>query len=293
MLGIPAAEVHIDLALVAALIREQFPQYAGRSLQHFASGWDNVIVRLGPDLLVRLPRRKVAVSLIEHEQRWLPVLAQGLPMPVPEPIHAGQPSTRFPWPWSITRWIPGESADVSGLQAEEAPRLAAFLKTLHQPAPEEAPTNPVRGVPLATRAAAVAERMARLAQTTERVSAGVVAAWREALEAPLATERHWLHGDLHPQNVLADGGRIVGIIDWGDLCGGDVATDLAALWMLFDRPDRQKALAAYGGIDDATLARATGWAVFFGVVLLETGLVDDERQAKVGAATLARIKDDQ
>ena len=115
--------------------------------------------------------------------------------------------------------------------------------------------------------------------------------WREGLEAPLGTERHWLHGDLHPQNILADEGRIVGIIDWGDLCGGDVATDLAALWMLFDRPDRQKALAAYGGIDEATLARAKGWAVFFGVVLLDTGLVDDERQAKVGKGTLARITD--
>ena len=293
MLGIPDAEVHIDLALVAALIREQFPQYAGRPLQHLASGWDNVIVRLGPDLLVRLPRRKVAVSLIEHEQRWLPVLAPRLPMPVPEPIHAGRPSTRFPWPWSIMRWIPGESADVSGLQGEEALRLAAFLRALHQPAPEEAPTNPVRGVPLATRAAAVAERIVRLEKTTERVSAGVEAAWREALEAPPGTRRHWLHGDLHPRNILADEGRIVGVVDWGDLCRGDIATDLAALWMLFDRPDRQKALKAYGNVDEATLARAKGWGVFFGVVLLETGLVDDERQAKVGAATLARITDDR
>ena len=36
--------------------------------------------------------------------------------------------------------------------------------------------------------------------------------------------------------------------------------------------------------------------MFFGVVLLETGLVDDERQANVGAATLAtlaRITDDR
>ena len=292
MPGIPAAEVHIDVALVAELIREQFPQYAGRPLQHLASGWDNVVVRLGSDLLVRLPRREVAVSLIEREQ-WLPVLARRLPMPVPEPVHVGRPGPRFPWPWSIARWIPGESADVSDLQGEEALRLAAFLKALHQPAPEMAPANPVRGVPLATRATAVAERMARLEQTTEQVSARVVAAWREALEAPPAAERHWLHGDLHPRNILADEGRIVGVIDWGDLCGGDIATDLAVLWMLFDRPERQKALAAYGNIDPATLARAKGWAVFFGVVLLDTGLVDDERQANVGAATLARVAADQ
>ena len=293
MAGIPPAEVQIDGALVGALIREQFPQYAGRPLQHLASGWDNVVVRLGSDLLVRLPRREVAASLIEHEQQWLPVLARRLPMPVPAPIHVGRPSPRFPWPWSIARWIPGESADVSDLQGEEALRLAAFLKALHQPAPDVAPANPVRGVPLATRATAVARRMARLRKTTEQVSARVVAAWREALEAPAAAERHWLHGDLHPRNILAAEGRIVGVIDWGDLCGGDIATDLAALWTLFDRPDRQKALAAYGNIDAATLARAKGWAVFFGVVLLDTGLVDDERQANVGAATLARVAADR
>ena len=127
MPGIPAAEVHIDVALVAELIREQFPQYAGRPLQHLASGWDNVIVRLGPDLLVRLPRRKVAVSLIEHEQRWLPVLPRHLSVAVEHHVLK-----------------PGREADVSGLQGEEALRLAASLKALHRPAPEEAPANPVR-----------------------------------------------------------------------------------------------------------------------------------------------------
>lgn len=71
-----------------------------------------------------------------------------------------------------------------------------------------------------------------------------------------------------------------------------MATDLAALWMLFDRRARQRALAAYGGVDPATLKRAKGWAVFFGV-LLDTGLVHDARQATVGAATLVRITDDR
>ena len=284
--------MRIDTALVAALIREQFPQYAGLPIAYFASGWDNVIVGLGPDLLVRLPRREVAVSLMAHEQRWLPVLARHLPVPVSEPIHAGRPSRRYPWPWSITRRIPGESADISGLHDDQGPRLAAFLKALHRPAREEARANPVRGVPLATRATAVAQRMARLEQTTEGVSSRVAAVWHDALEAPLATERHWLHGDLHPRNIVAYERRIVGVIDWGDLCGGDRATDLAAFWMLFDRPAREKALAAYGDIDAATIARAKGWAVLFGVVLLDTGLADDPRHAKVGASTLARITAD-
>ena len=293
MYGIPAAEVRIDTALVAALIREQFPQYAGRRLQHFASGWDNVMLQLGSDLLVRLPRRKVAVRLVEREQRWLPLLARRLPIPVSQPIHAGQPSAQYPWPWSITRLLPGLGADHSAPHADEASRLGAFLKALHQPAPDDAPANPVRGVPLAMRASAVAERMARLEQTNEGVSPDLLTVWRDALAAPSPPGRHWLHGDLHPGNILVQGRRIVAVIDWGDMCGGDVATDLAALWMLFDRPARQRALGAYGGVDPATLKRAKGWAVFFGVVLLDTSLVDDARQAEVGAATLARVTADE
>ena len=292
MSGIPAAEVRIDTALVEALIREQFPQYARRELKHFASGWDNAMLQLGSDLLVRLPRREVAVRLMEHEQRWLPLLARRLPIPVSQPIHAGKPSARYPWPWSITRLLPGVGADRSVPGADEALRLAAFLKALHQAAPDDAPANPVRGVPLAARAPAVAERMARLEQTNARASSGVLAVWRDALAVPAARGRHWLHGDLHPGNILVQERRIVAVIDWGDVCGGDVATDLAAFWMLFDRPARDKALAAYGNIDAATLTRAKGWAVFFGVVLLDTGLADEAQHAKVGAATLARVTDD-
>ncbi|MFB4264654.1 hypothetical protein [Nonomuraea sp. GTA35] len=70
----PAAEADIDDDLVDRLIRAQHPDLAG-PLTAVANGWDNVIHRLGADLSVRLPRRRVAVDLIVNEQRWLPVLA--------------------------------------------------------------------------------------------------------------------------------------------------------------------------------------------------------------------------
>ena len=84
-------------------------------------------------------------------------------------------------------------------------------------------------------------------------------------------------------------GRIAGIIDWGDITSGDVATGLAAFWMLFNGPTRQHALAAYGDIEQATLARARGWAVLFGAVLLDTGMVDHPRHAAIGAKILRRV----
>ena len=287
--GTPPAEVHIDTELVRSLLRAQFPQYATRRLQPMGSGWDNVMMRLGTDLLVRLPRRAIAAVLIEEEQRWLPELSPRLPIDVPVPIHVGWPSRDYPWPWSIVRWLPGEGADRSPPNADEACRLASFLSCLHRAAPAGARINPVRGVPLATRADQVGERMARLARTTDAISPSVRAAWHDALAASPSTERLWLHGDLHPLNILVWRGRISGVIDWGDLTAGDVATDLAAFWMLFDAPIRERALAAYGPVDDPMRARAMGWAILFGAMLLDTGLVDHPRHAAVGAAILRRL----
>ena len=42
-------------------------------------------------------------------------------------------------------------------------------------------------------------------------------------------------------------------------------------------------------INGPTLQRAKGWAVFFGVMLVDTGLVDNPRHAAMGARTLLRV----
>lgn len=71
----------------------------------------------------------------------------------------------------------------------------------------------------------------------------------------------WLHGDLHPANILTKDGNFCGVVDFGDLCAGDPACDLAAGWLLLpdgaiDRFHQSYSSAA----DTATLRRARGWA---------------------------------
>jgi hypothetical protein len=62
------------------------------------------------------------------------------------------------------------------------------------------------------------------------------------------------------------------------------------MWMLFAEPQaRDDALAAYAGLSEATLQRAKGWAVLFGVMLLDTGLIDNPRNALIGERTLRRV----
>ena len=162
MAGTPAAEVEVDAALAQALLSEQHPILAHLPCVPVDAGWDNAMVRLGDAFCLRLPRRAAAAALIEHEQAWLPRLADKLPVQVPVPLWTGEPGCGYPWRWSIVPWLAGEPADLQPPHASEAPKLGAFLKALHTLAPADAPLNPVRGVPLQKRAPAVEDRMRRL-----------------------------------------------------------------------------------------------------------------------------------
>ncbi len=82
----PADEVDLDEELVRSLIVDQHPDLAKMSLVKSLAGWDDTLWRLGNNLLVRLPRRAEAAPLVVNEQRWLPILAQRLPLPIPVPI---------------------------------------------------------------------------------------------------------------------------------------------------------------------------------------------------------------
>jgi hypothetical protein len=74
------------------------------------------------------------------------------------------------------------------------------------------------------------------------------------------------------------------------MTSGDIATDLAAFWMIFPKEEnRHQALPEYGNISEATRRRAKGWAMFFGILLLNTGLLDNPRQAIIGEKILCRL----
>jgi aminoglycoside phosphotransferase (APT) family kinase protein len=161
--GTPAAEVDLDATAVRRLLAGQHPDLASQPLRRMASGWDNVLWRLGDRLAVRLPRREVAAKLIRHEQRWLPVLADRLPLAVPAPLRCGNPAAGYPWSWSVVPWLPGSTADIAHPHGGQASVLARFLCALHAPAPADAPVNPFRSVPLAVRDSTLRARMARLA----------------------------------------------------------------------------------------------------------------------------------
>ncbi|MGH3402868.1 MAG: phosphotransferase [Streptosporangiaceae bacterium] len=198
-------------------------------------------------------------------------------MPIPVPQRLGQPSELFPRAWIVTTWVAGEPADRAPATrgAEAADTLAAFLAALHQPAPDGAPTGRnKRGGPLADCGEGFAHF---LKETTDR---GLISdpdsvreVWDDALAAPDWTGPSlWLHADLHPANLLTRDGNFCGVVDFGDMCAGDPACDLAACWTLLPDGVMDRFHQSYSSAADAaTLRRARGWAVSKALVCILIG----------------------
>ncbi len=287
-MGGPAAEIDIDAALVRGLLEEQHPDLAHLPLTAVASGWDNDIFRLGGELTARLPRRSLAAGLVLNEQRWLPELASRLPLDVPVPVRVGGPSEAlgYPWSWTVGPWLPGSPLEQSPPDdlADAATALGEFLAAMHQPAPFDAPTNPYRGVPLADRAERFEQGVLDLADTVDGSALGRL--WADLVRTPAwSGPPVWVHGDVHPLNLLVHQGRLTAVIDFGDLTAGDPASDLAGAWTFLSAAERAILRAAAGThrpIDDDTWSRARGWALALGVAMAN----GDDRVAVFGRRAL-------
>ncbi len=271
-------ETEITAELVRDLLREQHPDLAGLPVRLGARGWDNQLWRLGDDLAVRLPwATGSADALLRKEHAWLPVLAPRLPLPVPVPQRLGEPSERFPRPWIVTTWVPGTPADRAPATraTEAADTLAGFLTSLHRPAPEGAPAGRDRGGPLADHAGGFARALVSATEQGLLPDPDAVRqVWEDAVTAPgWAGPAVWLHGDLHPANVLTRDGTFCGVIDFGDLFAGDPACDLAAAWLLLpDGAAVDRFHDAYQSAPDpATRRRARGWALLKALACLFIG----------------------
>jgi aminoglycoside phosphotransferase (APT) family kinase protein len=164
--------------------------------------------------------------------------------------------------------------------------LGRFLHALHQPAPDNAPHNPWRGVPLATRTMRVREHLRLLNGLVDDVA--VLSLWKRVVSAsPWTGPPLWIHGDLHPGNLMISGGTLSAVIDFGDLAAGDPATDLSVIWMLGLSPSTLPASArdAFNAIDDDTWMRARGWALALGLAYLANSR-GDEAMGALGQATI-------
>jgi aminoglycoside phosphotransferase (APT) family kinase protein len=283
----------ITADLVSKLVGTQFPQWARLPVRPVdAGGVDNVTFRLGEEMSVRLPSAAAYVPGVDKEQRWLPVLAGRLPLPVPELVAAGAPGCGFPWPWSVYRWI--EGAPVTEETVGDLPRLAAdlagFLAALYQidPAggPPPGPHNFFRGGPLAVYDGEVTEALVALNGHIDTVLAAEV--WQAAVQATGEGRPVWFHGDAQPGNLLARGGRLCAVIDFGTCGVGDPACDTTIAWTFFSGAS-SRIFAERLPVDRATWTRGRGWAIWKAMKVLIGALDDDPQDAAFTTRVIDKI----
>jgi aminoglycoside phosphotransferase (APT) family kinase protein len=268
-----ADQVDTNVELAQRLVASQFPEWASLPVEVVtARGTDNALYRLGADKVVRLPTRPRTSLTLEKERHWLPRVAPFLPLAVPAPLAEGAPGEGYPFAWSVYGWLPGKAATEEPIAdlRQAASDLAGFVAALQRIDPAGGPPpgehNFARGEPLVNRDESTRDAIESLRGKLDVDAVGSI--WDDTLAAPnWSRPPVWIHGDLDSRNLLIENCRLSAVIDFGSLGVGDPACEVMAAWKLFTGESRDLFRDALS-VDDATWARARGWAVSQAVTAL-------------------------
>jgi len=290
---VSATVPEVDRQLVRRLLDAQFPQWALLPVTPVEPGGvDNRTFRLGAHLSVRLPSAEGYALQAVKEQRWLPILAAHLPLPVPLPVAKGVPAHGYPYAWAVYRWLEGQPATVGAIGdlTEFATALASFLVALRGVDPSDGPApgphSCYRGAPVATYADEALHAIDALG--TEIARDAALAAWDAAVTAPWQSEPVWFHGDVAVGNLLVREGRLAAVIDFGCSGVGDPACDVVIAWTLLSGRSRDVFRRTLG-VDAATWARGRGWALWKALITLVDDLDRDCGAAAVPRRVIERV----
>ncbi|WP_167201599.1 aminoglycoside phosphotransferase family protein [Paenibacillus sp. BK720] len=258
--------IEMTTELVRRLISGQFPEWRGLEIRPVEkSGHDNRTYRLGSEMTVRLPSHERYASAVAKELTWLPVFKPLLSMPIPDPVAQGMPTAEYPLPWSVNRWIEGDTVTHANIRDlnEFAEDLAGFLKELQA-------IDAADGIPAGIQNFHRGGNLSVYDQDSRSVIEKLDGEYdrkvlTEIWELSLATKYEsaplWLHGDVAVGNLLARNGRLSGVIDFGTMGVGDPSSDLVMAWNFFDESSRKVFLNAMKA-DRDTVNRARGWALW-------------------------------
>jgi aminoglycoside phosphotransferase (APT) family kinase protein len=268
----PLDRTQIDESLARRLVDGHFPQWSDLPITRVElDGWDNRTFRLGRELTVRLPTGDWYAKQVDKEQRWLPVLAPQLPLPIPAPVARGEPASGFPYPWSVYRWLEGEPAlraRIADLR-EFAAAVAGFLNALGRVdatgGPEPGEHNWFRGGPLAVYEEEALEAIDALGSEIPRDA--VLRAWEDAMNTSWDRDPVWVHGDVAGGNLLVRDGRLAAVLDFGTSGVGDPACDVVLAFTFLSGESRERFRAELGA-DAGTWSRGRGWALWKGLITL-------------------------
>jgi aminoglycoside phosphotransferase (APT) family kinase protein len=266
-----ADELDIDEDLVRQLLSGQMPQWADLPLRLAEPiGTDNVMIRLGDTLMLRLPRTEDAADSTRKEQQLVPRIAPYLPVEVPVAVGIGQPGPGYPLPWSVFRWIAGRNPEPGEADLELTERLADFVKALREidtfGLTAEGPLHSYRADSIQLRDEATRRSIKECEGLIDTARAS--RAWDVARRVPDHDgPPAWMHSDVQPGNLLVRDGRLAAVIDWGGVALGDPAVDCIVAWTLLN-PQTRPMFREHADVDEATWDRGRAWALSIALVAL-------------------------
>lgn len=273
-----------SLDLARKLITEQFPEYAHLPITEVEKqGNDNRTYRLGEELLIRMPLATCYAKKVAIEQELLPKLAKHLSLEIPLPVKMGRPSKDYPYPFSIYKWLAGQSLNCLTLTDQEKEQLAydlaKFLKELQSikdvPVLVPGQHNFWRGAHVSVYDKGFRDQIEKLTECHPELISGsrnkfgmiqefydqALALWEKACATQWQGAPVWIHGDFAIGNMIMESKRLSAIIDFGGAAMGDPACDLVIAWTYFSGKARQIFIREVD-LDDDTWLRARAWALW-------------------------------
>jgi aminoglycoside phosphotransferase (APT) family kinase protein len=189
---------------------------AGRLVLN-VSGW-NKLVLMDADRVFLFPRSATGVEWFERELAAYQALAGARLDVVPRLLGRWEDPEIYPFPFAAVTRLRGAAPDAPEDLIEQLGRAIACWHELEPPTLTGA--RPPRhhdaahhrwlrrALDPATSASAAAEAADRLGRP------GRVRAWADLLAEAAALAPVLVHGDIHEDQLLADGGRLTGVIDW-------------------------------------------------------------------------------
>ncbi|CAM5286605.1 Phosphotransferase enzyme family protein [Streptomyces rimosus subsp. rimosus] len=256
MMAIMTEERLPDAAEVARLVQDVVPGVHAADVRPIGEGGDHASWWVGPDHVARCALDSGGSERLRRELALRELVGERTGIPVPVSVASGD------WArgraFTLDTRLGGVSAELRAVPAAGEDDLTRLLVQLAQVPVVEAealgvPPEAPRNMPgLLRRASAAAETVAARGEFDAGWLPRLSVRGAEAATAPATL----VHNDLKGEHLLvAEDGRVSGVLDWTDAVTGDAAEDVAGLAISVGAVAAVR-IATAAGFDRGACARA-------------------------------------
>ena len=261
------------------LVEVHFPRLEIRAYESIEMGWDYFVLDVNDELIFRFPRRSNVIQQLEWEAEILPMLAEALPVEVPDFKYvvnrkSAEPSMFVGYPKIQGSGLDAQKLEESDARKPVARRIGEALSALHAISLDSMNDHPMSENPEPREAEGWRDVYRGLFQFAEEhvfpqlsheARSREMQTWQEFLfdESNFDFSPVLVHQDLNTEHVIIDyeSGTVAGIIDWGDCGIGDAALDFVGLAQGMGENFALEVLDNYQFADPGIMSRARFYEV--------------------------------